>query len=136
MTMIFVNLPVADLARSRAFYEALGFTINEDFSDETAASVVISDTIYVMLLTREKMKTFTSLPIGDAGKETQHLIALSRDSRADVDAIHDAAVASGGKTFRPTEDHGWMYTRSFADPDGHVWEPVFMDMGAASGPPE
>ena len=136
MTMIFVNLPVADLARSRAFYEALGFTINENFSDETAASVIISETIYVMLLTHPKMEQFTKLPIGSAARETQHLLALSRDSREAVDAILAAALASGGSQAGPSQDYGWMYSHSFADPDGHIWEPMWLDPAAADGPPE
>jgi predicted lactoylglutathione lyase len=137
MTMIFVNLPVRNLDVSRRFYEALGFTINEAFSDETAASVVISDSIYVMLLTHAKMADFTSLPIGDATQQVQHMLALSRDSREAVDTIMDAALSSGGTEPRGVTDYGWMYYRTFADPDGHVWEPMWMDSAAASaGPPD
>ena len=137
MTMIFVNLPVADLPRARGFYESVGFSINEMFSDETAACVVISETIYVMLLTHAKMVYFTNLPIGDAKTATQHMLALSRDSRDAVDAFADAALAAGGSISGPTQDHGWMYNRSIADPDGHIWEPMWMDQAAAAGgPPE
>ena len=135
MTMIFVNLPVADLPRSRAFYEGIGCTINENFSDDTAACVVFSETIYVMLLTHAKMAEFTALPIGDATKDTQHLLALSQDSKADVDSIVAAALASGGTEPRGAQDMGFMYSRSFADPDGHVWEPLWMDPAAAAGGP-
>ena len=134
---IFVNLPVTDLSAARRFYQALGFTINEAFSDETAASVVISDTIYLMLLTHPKYAQFTSLPIGDARAQSQHLIALSFDSREEVDAVMDRALASGGTEPRPTQDYGFMYNRAFSDPDGHTWEPFWMDPAAAeAGPPD
>lgn len=135
--MIFVNLPVRDLAVSRHFYTALGFTINEAFSDDTAACVVISDAIFVMILTHAKFAEFTPLPIGDAKVHCQHLLALSHDSRADVDAIMTAALDAGGSEPRPVQDMGFMYSRAFADPDGHTWEPMWMDpAAAASGPPD
>jgi len=134
-TSIFVNLPVCDLAASRRFYESLGFTINEMFSDETAACVVLSDTIYVMILTHPKYAEFTPLPIGDARAHSQHLLALSQDSKADVDRITAAALSAGGIEPRPVQDMGFMYSRSFADPDGHVWEPMWMDPAAAAGGP-
>jgi predicted lactoylglutathione lyase len=128
--MIFVNLPVADLPRARGFYEALGFTINEQFSDETGACVVISDTIYAMLLTHPKYAQFTPLPITDETKSSSHLLALSFDDRAGVDAFAAAALASGGSEPRPVQDLGFMYSRAISDPDGHTWEPFFMDMTA------
>ena len=124
---IFVNLPVRDLKKSRDFYTKLGFTINEQFSDDTAASVVISDTIYVMLLTHEKFKQFTPKQISDATKTTEVINALSADNREEVNKISDAALAAGGTETRPPQDHGFMYGRSFNDPDGHVWEIVWMD---------
>ena len=133
---VFINLPVADLAASRAFYTSLGYSINENFSDETAASVVISDTIYVMLLTHEKMAGFTALPIGDATKETQHLIALNLESQAAVDSLLTRGLAAGGTEPRPAQDYGFMYSRALADPDGHVWEPFWMDPVAVAGGPE
>ena len=134
---IFINLPVADLAASRAFYTSLGFTINEAFSDETAASVVISDTIYVMLLTHGKMGDFTSLPIGDAKAQTQHLLALDFDSHDAVDEWVAKGLVHGGTEARPAQDLGFMYSRALADPDGHIWEPFWMDPAAAAGgPPE
>ena len=134
---IFVNLPVADLPRSRAFYEAIGFTINEKFSDLTAACVVISETIYLMILTHAKFAEFTPLPIGDAARQSQHLLALSCDDRVGVDRIVTAALTAGGSEPRPVQDLGFMYSRAFADPDGHIWEPLWMDPAAAeSGPPD
>ena len=129
--MIFVNLPVADLPRSMAFYRALGFDFNPQFTDDTAACMVISDTIFAMLLTRKRFADFTVLPVADETKATAHLLALSRDDRAGVDAIADAALKAGGTEARAPQDHGFMYSRAFADPDGHIWEPMWMDMEAA-----
>jgi predicted lactoylglutathione lyase len=132
--MIFVNLPVADVEKSTAFYEALGFVKNEQFSQAgTAASMAWSDEIVVMILSHEFFATFTPRPIADAKATTQVLIALSRDSRAEVDEIADAAASAGGTAdIRPAQDMGFMYSRAFADPDGHIFEPVFMDMAAAT----
>ena len=131
--MIFVNLPVADLAAATAFYEAIGATRNPQFSDDTASSMVFSDTIYVMLLTRDKFATFTPKPIADAHQATEVLIALSCDSREGVDDITERALAAGGREPRDRQDYGFMYSRSFEDPDGHIWEPVWMDLEAATG---
>src|SRR6218665_3369942 len=129
--MIFINLPVKDLDASIRFYEAIGCSRNEQFSDHQTASMVWSDTITFMLLKHEYYSTFTTLPIADASKASGMLIALSRDSKADVDAITEAAGKSGGRAApRPPQDMGFMYSRSFADPDGNVFEPVFMDMSA------
>ena len=127
-SMIFVNVPVADLPAAMAYYKALGFDHNPQFTDETAACVVISDAIFVMLLTHAKFKEFSPLPIPDAKQQVQALYALSRDSRAAVDAIADAGLAAGGSEFRPSQDMGFMYSRAIADLDGHVWEYVWMDM--------
>ncbi len=129
--MIFVNLPVADLGRSVAFYEALGMTRNAQFSDETGACMVFSDTIYVMLLTHAKFAGFTPRAIPDAREMSQMLLAISADSRADVDRVTDAALAAGGAQAGAAQDHGFMYGRSFADPDGHIWEPYWMNMTPA-----
>lgn len=129
--MIFVNLPVTDLKRSRAFYQGLGFRINEQFSDGTAACVVISPTIHVMLLTHPKYAQFTSLPITDERKSSSHLLALSQAGRDAVDALVTKAVKGGGSEARPAQDLGFMYSRAIADPDGHVWEPFWMDPAAA-----
>ena len=135
--MIFVNLPVKDLDRSKAFYEAIGFTNNPDFTDDTAACMVLSDTIYVMLLTYEKWRSFTAKAIPDARKTAQVMNAISRDSRQEVDAIIQAAAAGGGSPdCNPVQEHGFMYGRDFEDPDGHFWEAFWMDMQAsAEGPP-
>lgn len=129
--MIFVNLPVADLDRSIAFYKAVGAEQNIQFSDTTAAMMVISETIHVMLLTHHKFSQFTSKRIADAHGTAQVLLALSADSREAVDEITEQALAAGGREPRPAQDHGFMYGRSFEDPDGHVWEPFWMDMEAA-----
>jgi predicted lactoylglutathione lyase len=129
--MIFVNLPVKDLAKSMAFFEALGFSFNPQFSDETGACMVISDTIFAMLLSHEKFAGFSPKPIADTDKTTEVLIALSRDDREAVDAIVEAALAAGGSTFSEPQDHGFMYGRAFRDLDGHVWEAFWMDPAAA-----
>ena len=126
---IFVNLPVRDLQKSRAFYEALGAVNNPQFTDATAACMVLSDTIYVMLLTHEKWATFTTKPITDTRQSAQFALALSVDDRQAVDALVEAATAKGGKAdVNPPQDLGFMYQRSVEDPDGHLWEPFFMDM--------
>lgn len=130
--MIFVNLPVRDLSRAIAFYEAVGATKNPQFSDETGACMVFSDTIFVMVLTHAKFASFAPRPIPDAHATTGMLLALAQDSRADVDALVERAAAAGGKADPSAQqDHGFMYSRSFEDPDGHVWEPFWMDMSAA-----
>ena len=134
--MIFVNLPVTDLARSRDFYEALGFTIEPKFTDDTAAAMVLSDTIFVMLLTHDKWKQFTDKTIPDAKNSAQLMLALSRESREAVDAMTEAAAqADGTPDCNPQQDHGFMYGRSFEDPDGHIWEPSWMDMAAVENRP-
>ena len=125
--MIFVNLPISDLEKSKAFYTALGFTINPQFSDDTAACVVISDTIFLMILTHPKFDGFLTKPRADTSKTTSALIALSCDSRAAVDTMTDAALKSGGSEPKPASEHGFMYTRTFMDPDGNVFEPLWMD---------
>lgn len=126
MQMIFVNLPVSDVQRARNFYTGLGFTINEQFSNEQAACVVISESIYVMVLHTDFFATFTDKPICDAREQTEVLLCLSRTSREDTDALVAKAIAAGGSAHRPAQDHGFMYQHSFQDPDGHVWELVFM----------
>lgn len=130
---IFVNLPVEDLDASKAFYEALGFTINPQFTDETAACVVISEEIYAMILTHAKFKDFTPKAIADAKKTTEVLTALSLDSKADVDRIVAAALKAGGAENKPANDMGFMYIHSIADPDGHIWEFFWMDPAAVGG---
>ena len=126
---IFVNLPVRDLAKASAFYTAIGAEKNPQFSDDTAACMVISDTIFVMLLTHPKWATFTSKPVVDAHRESEVMLALSCDSRGMVDKITDTAGAHGGKAdVNPKQDLGFMYGRSFEDVDGHIWETFCMDM--------
>ena len=130
--MIFVNLPVSDLKRSMAFYEAVGFTNEPRFTDDTAAAMRWSDTINVMLLTHDKWKTFTKRPIVNAKEAAQVALCVSIDSRAGVDAITEAAAKAGGTADpNPPQDYGMMYGRSFEDPDGHIWEPMWMDAAAA-----
>ena len=130
--MIFVNLPVADLAASRRFLEAIGATNEPKFTDETAAMMRFSDAINVMLLTRDKFAGFTPRETADAHAVSEVLIALSRRSREAVDATIAAAVAAGGSADPgPKQDYGVMYGRSVADPDGHIWEFVWMDEAAA-----
>ena len=129
--MIFVNLPVADLGRSRRFLEAIGATNEAKFTDETAAMMRFSEAINVMLLTKEKFASFTPRDVADAGKTSEVLIALTAESRQAVDAAIDAAVAAGGSADPgPKQDFGVMYGRSVADPDGHIWEFVWMDESA------
>jgi uncharacterized protein len=130
--MIFINLPVTDLARSTAFYEAVGATKNPQFSDETAACMVVGDTIHVMLLTHDKWRQFTDRTIPDAHTSAQVLLCLTCESKDEVIGYVDKAVGAGGTGDpTPTQDFGFMYGRSFTDPDGHIWEVMWMDMAAA-----
>ncbi|SCW67837.1 hypothetical protein SAMN02927924_02061 [Sphingobium faniae] len=129
--MIFVNLPVKTLPASIAFYEAVGAVRDKDFADDSAQMLRFSDTINVMLLTHERFSSFTSRKIPDAHETAQVLLALSEASRADVDATTQKALAAGGTEPNPKQDHGFMYGRSFADLDGHIWEVAWMDMEAA-----
>ncbi|CAM3216070.1 VOC family protein [Tsukamurella hominis] len=132
--MIFVNLPIADIQRSRDFFTAVGYTINEQFSDENAVAVELGENIAAMLLKTDFFGTFHESTTAAPGvKET--LIALSAESREEVDEIVGRAVAAGGTEGR-SEDHGFMYGRSFDDPDGHGWEIMWMDPAAAAGGPE
>lgn len=131
--MIFVNLPVADLAKSKAFYEALGFTNEPRFTDDTAAAMVWSDTIFVMILSHDKWKSFTDRPIPPT-TSSEVSLALALGSRKDVDAMVEAAGAHGGTAdINPPQDHGFMYGRDLIDPDGHVWGPFWMDPAVANG---
>ena len=132
--MIFVNLPVSDLGRSMAFYAAAGFTNEPRFTDDTAAAMQWSEHIIVMILSHEKWKSFTDKPIADAHVTAQVALCISMDSREAVDAIVAAAAAHGGKADpNPPQDYRVMYSRSFEDPDGHVWEPMWMDPRMATG---
>jgi predicted lactoylglutathione lyase len=135
--MIFVNLPVRDLAASTAFYVALGGAVNAQFSGERSTSLMFSDAIGVMLLTHDHYRDFTKRPIGDARRDSQALFALSVDNRDAVDATLTRAVAAGGSADpNPVQDHGFMFSRSIEDPDGYVWEIMWMDAAALAGTPE
>lgn len=125
-TMIFVNLPVKDLTRSMDFYTQLGFEINPKFTNEKAACIIISDTIYVMLLTEPFFKGFIKKQIADSKTSTEVLLALSLESREAVDSMVHTALSAGGSKARDPEDHGFMYGWCFQDPDGHIWEPSWM----------
>lgn len=128
--LIFVNLPVTDLARSVAFYEAIGARRDARFSDATAAGMVLSETIHVMLLTHDKYRQFTAKEIADTHTVSAALLCLSEDSREAVDATVGRALAAGARETRPAQDYGFMYGRSFDDPDGHGWEVMWMDLEA------
>ena len=130
--MIFINLPVTDLAQSRVFLEALGAVNEPKFTDETAACMTLSESIHVMLLTHDKFKQFTHRPIADATAGSEVLLCLSADSREQVDSSVERAVLAGGTADPgPKQDYGVMYGRSVADPDGHIWEIMWMDPDAA-----
>ena len=128
--MIFVNLPVKDLNRSIDFFTRLGFTFNPQFTDETATCMVVSEDIFVMLLTHAKFKTFTPNEICDARKSTEVLVCLSSENRARVDEMVREAVAAGGTTYNEPQDHGFMYAHGFQDLDGHIWELMYMEPSA------
>lgn len=131
--LIFVNLPVSDLTRANAFYQAIGAVKNPQFSDDTASCMVFSDTIHAMLLTHDKYRQFTTKTIADARTTSEVLICLSADSREAVDEMIGKARAAGGVLDpTPQQDFGFMYGRSFEDPDGHIWEVMWMDVEAAA----
>jgi len=135
-TSIFVNIPTTDLDRAKAFYEALGFSINPNFTDENAACVVLSDTIYFMVLTRDYLATFTDKQIIDPKTQAQVSIALTRDSREQVDDVLAKGLAAGGSEPRPAQDYGFMYSRDLDDPDGNNLSFLFMEPAAAEMGPE
>ncbi|MFJ8039705.1 VOC family protein [Kitasatospora sp. NPDC096147] len=135
-TMIFVNLPVRDLDRSLAFFKAMGYSHNPQFTDETAACLVISDTIFVMLLTEPKFKEFTKKQPADTNTTTEVILAISAESREQVDQLVDKAIAAGAGPANDPMDLGMMYNRSFHDLDGHAWEFVWMDPAAVEAPPQ
>lgn len=127
---LFVNLPVTDLDKTVDFFTALGFSFNPQFTDETATCMIVSDQISVMLLTEKKFKAFTPKEICDATKSTEVLLALSVESREQVDEMVRKAVAAGGSTYSEPNDLGFMYQHGFQDPDGHIWEVFYMDPDA------
>ena len=126
-TKIFVNLPVKDLGRSKEFFTSIGFSINEQFTNATAACVVITEDIYAMILTHEKFKDFTPKQIADATQTTEVIIALSFVSKEKVNELVDSALKAGATIAKETQDHNFMYSRSFSDLDGHIWELFWMD---------
>jgi predicted lactoylglutathione lyase len=123
---IFVNLPVADMARSKAFFSALGYAFNPDFTNDQGAALVLGDRIYAMLLTRDFFASFINKPVADAKTSTEVLVCLSCESRAEVDTLVAKAVAAGAQVPRQPQDHGFMYGHGFEDLDGHIWELVYM----------
>ncbi|MEG4458746.1 VOC family protein [Microcoleus sp. N9_A1] len=131
-TKIFVNLPVKNLDRSVEFFTKLGFSFNAQFTDETATCMVVSEDIFVMLLTEAKFKEFTPNPICDATKSTEVLVCLSSESREEVDKMIRNAVAAGGTTYNEPQDYGFMYSNGFQDLDGHIWETMFMEPSAVN----
>jgi hypothetical protein len=131
-TKIFVNLPVKSLDRSVEFFTKLGFSFNPQFTDETATCMVVSEDIFVMLLTEAKFKEFTPNAICDATKSTEVLVCLSSESREEVDKMIRNAVAAGGTTYNESQDYGFMYSHGFQDLDGHIWETMFMEPSAVN----
>jgi uncharacterized protein len=129
-TKIFVNLPVKNLNKSIEFFTKLGFSFNQQFTDETATCMIVTDDIFVMLLTEPKFKTFTPKEICDAKKATEVLVCLSLESRAKVDEMVRKAVAAGGTTYNEPQDHGFMYGHGFQDLVGHIWELIYMEPSA------
>jgi predicted lactoylglutathione lyase len=127
---VFVNLPVKDLKKSMAFFAKLGFTFNTQFTDETAACMVVSEDIYAMLLTHDKFKTFTPKQVCDSTKSTEVLVCLSAGSREEVNETVRKALAAGGTTYKEPQDYGFMYGHGFQDLDGHIWEFAFMEPSA------
>jgi len=130
ITNIFVNLPVKDLNKTVEFFTKLGFTFNPQFTDENATCMIVGKDIFVMLLVEKFFKTFTKKEISDTTKNTEAIVALSAQSREEVDQMMEKVVNAGGKEARDPQDHGWMYGRSFEDIDGHLWEIFYMDESA------
>jgi uncharacterized protein len=129
-TQIFVNLPVKNLNASVQFFTKLGYKFNKQFTDDTATCMIVSDCIYVMLLTEQKFRTFTPKAIADAKQSTEVLVCLSCENRAQVEDMVRKAVAAGGSTYAPPQDHGFMFQHGFQDLDGHIWELIYMDPAA------
>jgi hypothetical protein len=135
--LLFLNLPVADLPASREFFDRLGFGFDERFCDERAACMVVSEMAFVMLLQRDRFAEFVTRPVADAGEATALTVAISAESRAAVDAFAETALAAGAGAAKDPQDYGFMYQRSFHDPDGHLWEVMWMDpVAAEKGPAE
>ena len=130
ITKFFVNLPVKDLNKTVEFFTKLGFTFNPQFTDENATCMIVGNDIFVMLLVEKFFKTFTKKEISDVSKNTEVIVAVSTQSREEVDQMMEKVVGAGGKESRDPQDHGWMYGRSFEDIDGHLWEIFYMDESA------
>ena len=128
---IFVNLPVKDLKRAVTFFTSLGFSFNQQFTDENATCMIVGENIFVMLLVESFFKTFTPKAISDATKNTEVLVCLSLENRESVGEMVEKALASGGKAVNPPKDYGFMYQHGFEDPDGHIWELVYMETGTS-----
>jgi uncharacterized protein len=126
ITGTYINLPVKNVGATRAFFAGLGFSFNEDFSNDKAVAMILGPNIYAMLLGEEFFKTFIPKPISDAHKATEVLVAIQLANRAAVDAMTEKALATGGHYVRDAQDHGFMYSRAFADLDSHIWEPFWM----------
>jgi len=127
---IFVNLPIADMQKSQAFFKKLGYTFNPDFTNDQGACMVVGDNLYIMLLVKDFFQGFTGKPVADATQSTEVLVCLSCESRAEVDDLVARAVAAGGSSPRPPQDYGFMYGHGFEDLDGHIWELAYMEPGA------
>ena len=134
--MLFVNLPVENVARTKAFFTKLGFTFNPLFSDEKSTCMLVGEQAFIMLLERDKFMEFSKLPIGDHTKEAQALFCFSAASREEVDSVLATAIAEGSTDENDAQDYGFMYSRSFIDPDGHGWQFMWMDPIAAEQGPE
>jgi len=134
-TKMFVNLPVKDLDRTVAFFTALGFKFNPQFTDKNATCMIVSEEAFVMLLVEPFFNGFTPKPISDAKKSTEVLLCLSAESRAEVDDMVAKAIAAGGSAPNKPQDHGFMYQHGFEDLDGHLWEVAYMDMSAMPATP-
>lgn len=132
---IFINLPIKDLERSTRFFSSLGFTFNPQFTDENATCMILGENMYAMLLVEKFFATFLTKPVANAHESTEVLLAIALGSKAAVDTMVEQALSSGGKEPRPTQDHGWMYLRTFEDPDGHIWEVTYMDEAAIPAKP-
>ena len=132
-TSIFLNIAVSDLPASRTFWESVGFRFNAQFSNEEGAAMVIDDNIFVMLLTHDKFSQFTPKTIADSKTSSEVLICISRNSREAVEDLFNKAIAAGGTEVRPADDYGFMFSRSFADLDGHIWEVMWMDPNHVQG---
>ncbi|MBO9596925.1 MAG: glyoxalase/bleomycin resistance/extradiol dioxygenase family protein [Cohnella sp.] len=126
----YINLPVKDINRTKEFFGSIGFEFNAQFSDENSACLVVNDNTFVQMLTESYFNTYVSKPIADLAAHSAGIIALSANSRKHADELAEKAYAAGGKPYKDTQDHGFMYVRNFEDPNGHLWEICYFDMSA------